>query len=300
MARGVNQSGLAGRVLALWPVWLMYVALAVGVAMGRVLQSGDTMTYFRWFAFFLASFSALYCVPFGFLVGMVAQLRVWYTARYAHRFIGVATLVMLAVMLYGWSPWLFKHPDPTYVLAVVWPTLASGLFMQLGMFMVRRNEYEQAASDSGVDDYDDLEEWEEELNEEAGGSPYAYPDGQSYDQQNGQASDRPVDDYPDAGDPNDDLGFGEPADADRPAGDLDGMYHGGTHFRDDFDDYFDAEEPDDDSLESLGLTTRIVNVLGQAGVSGAHQLADMSDDELLAIRGVGKASLERIHEALGR
>lgn len=290
MARGVNQSGLVGRALALWPVWLMYVALAAGVALGTRLQSGDEVAFLRWFTFFLAPLSALYCVPFGFLVGMVAQLRVWYTARYAHRFIGVATLVMLAVMLYGWSPWLFKHPDPTYVLAVVWPAVAAALFMQLGMHMVRNNEYEQAAFDSDIDGYDDLEEWEEELNAEldegADEYPDSYPDGQSYSQ--------PTGDYPDADYPSEDYDGGLSSD------NLGPDDFAGAHFEGPFSGHTDDEELGDDSLESLGLTTRLVNVLEQAGITDAEELADMSDDELLAIRGVGKASLERIHEALGR
>lgn len=165
MASGRRQDTVGSRVLALWPVWLMYAALAAGVALGRVLET-DGVGYLRWFTFFFVPMSALYCIPFGFLVGMVAQVRVWYTPRYAHRLAGVMTVVMLAIMLFGWAPFLFNHPDPTYALAVAWPTVASGLFMMLGMHMVRKNEYEQSAYDTGVDEYDDLDDWEDELDED--------------------------------------------------------------------------------------------------------------------------------------
>ena len=52
------------------------------------------------------------------------------------------------------------------------------------------------------------------------------------------------------------------------------------------------------TFEEAGLSTRIVNLLGGADINTMSVLAGKSDEELLAIKGLGNAYLEQIHQAL--
>ena len=157
MASVRSHNTVRGRVSALRPVWLLYAVLAAGVLLGSVFEMSKGTFFFGWFLFFLVPMSTVACAPFGFLVGVLAQYRVWYTQRYSWRFVGAATALMFVIMLVGWGSLIVAHFDPMYVLAVVWPTVTSALFMILGMYLVRCNEYVESAYDAGVDlDGDDV------------------------------------------------------------------------------------------------------------------------------------------------
>ena len=53
-------------------------------------------------------------------------------------------------------------------------------------------------------------------------------------------------------------------------------------------------------IEDLNLSVRAYNVLKRGGIHTAEELQRRTDDELMRIRGMGKHSLEEIHEKLGR
>ena len=52
------------------------------------------------------------------------------------------------------------------------------------------------------------------------------------------------------------------------------------------------------TLEEAGLSTRIINLLGSAEIHTMSVLARKSDEELLAIKGLGNSYLEQIHQVL--
>ena len=54
------------------------------------------------------------------------------------------------------------------------------------------------------------------------------------------------------------------------------------------------------SIDALNLPTRVRNTLVRAGVTAVEELADLSDAELLALRGFGSTSLVQVREALAR
>ena len=53
-----------------------------------------------------------------------------------------------------------------------------------------------------------------------------------------------------------------------------------------------------DALSALNLSTRTENVLRDTGNTDVEALAEMSEDELAAIEGIGPKSVEEIQEAL--
>ncbi|MGI6014300.1 MAG: DNA-directed RNA polymerase subunit alpha C-terminal domain-containing protein [Oscillospiraceae bacterium] len=55
---------------------------------------------------------------------------------------------------------------------------------------------------------------------------------------------------------------------------------------------------DAQTFEEAGLPTRIVNLLGGAEINTMSVLAGTSDEELLAIKGLGSSYLEQIHQVL--
>ena len=52
------------------------------------------------------------------------------------------------------------------------------------------------------------------------------------------------------------------------------------------------------TLEEAGLFTRIINLLSGAEINTMSVLAGKSDEELLAIKGLGNSYLEQIHQVL--
>ena len=65
-----------------------------------------------------------------------------------------------------------------------------------------------------------------------------------------------------------------------------------------FEDGWDDERDDDDSIENLCLPWRIVDALEQEGVTKITELCAMTEEELLEIWGIGGRSVEAIKEAL--
>lgn len=59
-----------------------------------------------------------------------------------------------------------------------------------------------------------------------------------------------------------------------------------------------SEGDSDDSLVVLGLAQRSVNALEAAGFSSVEQIVQISDDELLAVKGFGPKALEQLNDAL--
>ena len=64
--------------------------------------------------------------------------------------------------------------------------------------------------------------------------------------------------------------------------------------------YDDSEDDEDweDSVESLLLPPGIIAALGRAGIETIDQLTEMTEKEVLAIKGIGKKALEDIKDAL--
>ena len=64
--------------------------------------------------------------------------------------------------------------------------------------------------------------------------------------------------------------------------------------------YDDDEDDEDweDSVESLLLPPGIIAALGRAGIETIDQLTNMTEREVLAIKGIGKKALEDIRDAL--
>lgn len=52
------------------------------------------------------------------------------------------------------------------------------------------------------------------------------------------------------------------------------------------------------TMEEAGLSTRVINLLGGAEINTMSVLAGTSDEELLAIKGLGNSYLEQIHQVL--
>ena len=72
----------------------------------------------------------------------------------------------------------------------------------------------------------------------------------------------------------------------------------------DAEDDTDEEEEDDDEdkeggdLESLDLTTRIINSLEDAGIDSVAKLKEKSEDDLSEVKGLGPKSIEKIMDAV--
>jgi len=54
----------------------------------------------------------------------------------------------------------------------------------------------------------------------------------------------------------------------------------------------------EENVDSLMLTPSVIAALHKAGIHEIEQLRDMTDEQLLAIKGIGKKSLKQIREAL--
>lgn len=172
---------MAERLRRLVPVFAAYGVLLVLCSLGYVLDGAASQASAYWFIFFLAPFSAVYCIPFGMGVGILAQRLVWYTASYGHRVVAAGTATVLVAMLLGWGGQLFANFDIVYLAAVIWPTLASCISMLIGMYFVRTKEYEEVSSyeedEAYEDEYEDDAEYEDEPEAYAADSnAYAKPD----------------------------------------------------------------------------------------------------------------------------
>lgn len=134
----------ARRLWQLKPVWVIYAVLLGLVGVGMVLETVSEHAHLLWFIFFLAPFTLLYCIPFGLGVGILVQRLVWYTQDYGHRFVALGTALVAVAMLLAWGPAVVRHKDIIYVLAILWPIVASGLAMLIGMYFIRADEYEES------------------------------------------------------------------------------------------------------------------------------------------------------------
>ena len=65
-----------------------------------------------------------------------------------------------------------------------------------------------------------------------------------------------------------------------------------------YDDDEDDDEDWENSIESLMVTPGIIAALGRAGIETIEQLTNMTEREVLAIKGIGKKALEDIKDAL--
>lgn len=158
---GEGNEGLGARLWRLKPVLISYAVLLGVSALGYVLEPVSPEAALAWFVFFLAPFSVVYCIPFGMGMGILSQRLVWYTAPYGHRLVGVCTGVVAVAMIIAWGKTLVENFDIVYLMAVIWPIVASGLSMLVGMYYVRAEEYEEAMSyeeDDYPEDYDYLED----------------------------------------------------------------------------------------------------------------------------------------------
>ena len=60
----------------------------------------------------------------------------------------------------------------------------------------------------------------------------------------------------------------------------------------------EEDEKDESGLESLDLTTRIINSLEDAGIDTVEKLKEKSEDDLKEVKGLGPKSIEKIMDAV--
>ncbi len=126
------------------PLWISYVILFALAALGPLLSRYGGLGRGHWVFLFLMPF-AIGCVPFGFVMGEVVQHRTRSSGRVSWRLGLFHFVVMYAVFLTGIFDMLMQTSDILYYAVWLAPSLFSGIFFILGMFIMR---VEQAHSDA--------------------------------------------------------------------------------------------------------------------------------------------------------
>lgn len=129
------------------PLWITYLLLFA------LSGAGPALTYYgpiqgidrvHWVFLFLLPFS-LGCMPYGFIMGEIAQHRTRASGRSSWRFGFFHFVVMYAVFLTGVFDMLSSVRDVLYYAVWIAPSFISGLLFVFGMFIMR---VEQAHSDA--------------------------------------------------------------------------------------------------------------------------------------------------------
>lgn len=126
------------------PLWFTYLVLFGLSALGPLLSRYGGIGRGHWVFLFLMPF-AIGCVPYGFIMGEVLQHRTRASGRLAWRWGLFHIVVMYAVFIVGIFDMLLETSDVLYYALWLGPSIMSGLFLVLGMFVMR---VEQAHSDA--------------------------------------------------------------------------------------------------------------------------------------------------------
>lgn len=131
-------------VRKLAPLWITYLVLFVASLSGPLLSPLGGLWRGHWAFLFLLPF-ALSAVPLSFILGEVIQRRTRSSARFAWRLCGLHILVFFAIFLVGMLDFLAGTTEILYFALWLVPSILSGLFLVLGMHVMRR---EQMISDA--------------------------------------------------------------------------------------------------------------------------------------------------------
>lgn len=126
------------------PLWTTYLVLFVLSACGPLLSLGDGLMRGHWAFLFLLPF-ALGSIPLSFIIGELVQARTRGSSRFAWRLGAFHALVFWAIFLVGIFDFLATTREALYFLMWLVPSVLSGLFLVLGMRVMR---VEQAHSDA--------------------------------------------------------------------------------------------------------------------------------------------------------
>lgn len=126
------------------PLWMVYVVLFALSALGPVLSFFSGLARGHWAFLFYLPF-ALGSIPLSFLMGEVIQRRTRASARFAWRTGVLHIFVFWAIFLIGMFDFLVGTREVLYYTIWLVPSVLSGLFLVLGMHVMR---VEQAHSDA--------------------------------------------------------------------------------------------------------------------------------------------------------
>jgi hypothetical protein len=126
------------------PLWFTYVVLFALSITGPLLSRYGGIGRGHWVFLFLMPF-AIGCIPYGFIMGEVLQHRTRASSRLAWRWGFLHIVVMYAIFVVGIFDLLLESSDLLYYVIWLAPSIMSGLFLVLGMLVMR---VEQAHSDA--------------------------------------------------------------------------------------------------------------------------------------------------------
>lgn len=126
------------------PLWITYVVLFVLSACGPLFSFGSGLMRGHWAFLFLLPFT-IASVPLSFIIGELVQARTRGSSRFAWRLGAFHALVFWAIFLVGIFDFLATTREALYYFMWIVPSALSGLFLVLGMHVMRT---EQAHSDA--------------------------------------------------------------------------------------------------------------------------------------------------------
>lgn len=126
------------------PLWLSYLLLFALSAMGPLLSQYGGLSRGHWAFLFLMPF-AIGCIPYSFIMGEIIQYRTRQSARSSWRWGLFHAIVIYAIFIVGIFDMLIGTVDFLYYAAWMAPAFVSGIFLVIGMAVMR---VEQARSDA--------------------------------------------------------------------------------------------------------------------------------------------------------
>lgn len=126
------------------PLWITYLVLFVISVSGPLFTPLGGLWRGHWAFLFLLPFT-ISSVPLSFILGEIIQLRTRSSARFAWRLCGLHILAFFAIFLVGMFDFLAGTSELLYFVMWLFPSVLSGLFLVLGMHVMR---HEQARSDA--------------------------------------------------------------------------------------------------------------------------------------------------------
>ena len=120
----------------LMPLWITYVLLLALSVAGPIMSQQGGLARGHWVFLFLMPF-AIGCVPLGFILGEIIQRRTRSSGRSAWRLGLFHSAAMYAIFIVGVFDMLLQNNDFLYYVIWLAPSLLSGLFFVLGMFVMR-------------------------------------------------------------------------------------------------------------------------------------------------------------------
>lgn len=131
------------------PLWITYLVLFVVSLSGPLFSFSGGLWRGHWAFLFLLPFT-IGSVPLSFLLGEIIQRRTRSSARFAWRLCGLHILVFFAIFLVGMFDFLAGTSELLYFVMWLAPSVLSGLFLVLGMHVMRR-EQERSDARYGVE-----------------------------------------------------------------------------------------------------------------------------------------------------